>query len=165
MAVFDLRTDSPMFLGGMGGTYAFVRAASANLREKDDPWNTAVAGFSAGALLGLRGEFYFMIREIELSFNANDYANFGLSQPALSPPFSATVLPLPLPWPPSITPRDFSDTRRTRRRMNSSAARSCARLTRPPRSRLSRNSAKDVVRQFPHLCRRSQALPQTERID
>ncbi|KAJ5082843.1 NADH-ubiquinone oxidoreductase [Penicillium argentinense] len=41
-------------LGGMGGTYAFVKAASANLREKEDPWNTALGGFSAGALLGLR---------------------------------------------------------------------------------------------------------------
>ncbi|KAJ5224433.1 uncharacterized protein N7469_007936 [Penicillium citrinum] len=45
-------------LGGMGGTYAFVRAASANLRQVEDPWNTAVAGFSAGALLGLRARTF-----------------------------------------------------------------------------------------------------------
>jgi Tim17/Tim22/Tim23/Pmp24 family len=43
-----------MDLAGVGGTWAFVSTASANLREKKDPYNEAVAGFCAGALLGFR---------------------------------------------------------------------------------------------------------------
>lgn len=43
-------------LAAMGGTYSFVRTASANLREQDDVYNTALGGFFSGALLGLRGE-------------------------------------------------------------------------------------------------------------
>jgi len=38
----------------MGGTYAFVSTASANLRQKNDPYNNALGGFFAGALVGLR---------------------------------------------------------------------------------------------------------------
>jgi hypothetical protein len=38
----------------MGGTYAFVSAASANLRQKNDPYNPGLGGFFAGALVGLR---------------------------------------------------------------------------------------------------------------
>lgn len=38
----------------MGGTYAFVSAASANLREKNDAFNQALGGFAAGTLVGLR---------------------------------------------------------------------------------------------------------------
>ncbi|EWC48003.1 hypothetical protein DRE_02885 [Drechslerella stenobrocha 248] len=37
----------------MGGTYAFLKDASANLREKSDPWNAALGGFFAGALVGI----------------------------------------------------------------------------------------------------------------
>lgn len=40
----------------MGGTYEFVKTASANLREREDPWNTAFGGFFSGAILGLRGQ-------------------------------------------------------------------------------------------------------------
>lgn len=39
---------------GVGGTYAFVRTASANLRQKEDPYNQAIGGFCAGSLLGFR---------------------------------------------------------------------------------------------------------------
>lgn len=39
----------------MGGTYEFVKTASANLRETNDHWNTALGGFFSGAILGLRG--------------------------------------------------------------------------------------------------------------
>lgn len=39
----------------MGGTYEFAKIASANLREKEDPWNTAIGGFFSGSILGLRG--------------------------------------------------------------------------------------------------------------
>ncbi|MCJ1378027.1 hypothetical protein MMC17_001123 [Xylographa soralifera] len=38
----------------MGGTYEFSKLASANLREKDDSWNTAIGGFLAGSVLGMR---------------------------------------------------------------------------------------------------------------
>jgi hypothetical protein len=38
----------------VGGVYGFTRAASANLREKDDSINEAIAGFLGGGLLGLR---------------------------------------------------------------------------------------------------------------
>ncbi|CAL5874449.1 uncharacterized protein PFLUO_LOCUS8745 [Penicillium psychrofluorescens] len=38
----------------MGGTYEFVKTASANLREKEDPYNVALGGFFSGTLLGLR---------------------------------------------------------------------------------------------------------------
>ncbi len=38
----------------MGGTYGFVSAASANLREKKDPLSEATGGFFAGAAAGLR---------------------------------------------------------------------------------------------------------------
>ncbi|PGH26551.1 hypothetical protein AJ80_01680 [Polytolypa hystricis UAMH7299] len=38
----------------MGGTYQFVKTASANLREKDDHWNSALAGIFSGAIIGLR---------------------------------------------------------------------------------------------------------------
>lgn len=38
----------------MGGTYEFAKLASANLREKDDSWNTAIGGFLAGSIMGIR---------------------------------------------------------------------------------------------------------------
>lgn len=38
----------------MGGTYAFVSTASANLRQKNDAYNAGLGGFFAGALVGLR---------------------------------------------------------------------------------------------------------------
>ena len=41
----------------MGGTYEFVKTASANLREKEDYWNVTLGGFFAGSILGLRGLF------------------------------------------------------------------------------------------------------------
>ncbi|WYZ34188.1 hypothetical protein EsH8_I_000464 [Colletotrichum jinshuiense] len=36
-----------------GGAYGFTQSAMANLRQKDDAWNTATAGFVAGSILGL----------------------------------------------------------------------------------------------------------------
>lgn len=39
----------------MGGAYQFTKDASANLREKDDYWNSVIGGFFSGAVLGLRG--------------------------------------------------------------------------------------------------------------
>ncbi|KAB8236114.1 uncharacterized protein BDW43DRAFT_267505 [Aspergillus alliaceus] len=42
----------------MGGTYEFVKTASANLREKEDHWNVALGGFFSGAILGLRARTF-----------------------------------------------------------------------------------------------------------
>lgn len=40
----------------MGGSYAFVQMASANLRQKNDAYNHAIGGFVAGTLPGLMSE-------------------------------------------------------------------------------------------------------------
>jgi len=53
-AELDIETDE--CLAAVGGSYEFTRLASANLREKDDSLNTAIGGFLAGSVLGLRGE-------------------------------------------------------------------------------------------------------------
>ena len=47
----------------MGGTYEFVKYASANLREKDDSYNTAIGGFLAGGILGLKCRILESTRE------------------------------------------------------------------------------------------------------
>ena len=38
----------------VGAAYSFTRAASANLREKDDHWNATIGGFFGGAVGGLK---------------------------------------------------------------------------------------------------------------
>ena len=38
----------------MGGSYEFFKDASANLRQKDDAYNSSIGGFLAGTILGLR---------------------------------------------------------------------------------------------------------------
>ena len=45
----------------MGGTYQFAKIASANLREKDDSWNTAIGGFLAGSLVGMKCLFVLVV--------------------------------------------------------------------------------------------------------
>lgn len=52
----QLNANMCLVPAAMGGTYSFVRTASANLREREDPWNTALGGFFSGAIIGLRGE-------------------------------------------------------------------------------------------------------------
>lgn len=37
----------------MGASYAFASTVSANLRQKNDSWNTAVGGFLGGSMIGL----------------------------------------------------------------------------------------------------------------
>ncbi|KAN0080554.1 hypothetical protein V8E54_003758 [Elaphomyces granulatus] len=50
-----VRTGSTITIfAAMGGTYEFVKTASANLREKEDYWNVTLGGFFAGSILGLR---------------------------------------------------------------------------------------------------------------
>ncbi|ROT35746.1 NADH-ubiquinone oxidoreductase 21.3 kDa subunit [Sodiomyces alkalinus F11] len=36
-----------------GGAYNFTKIASANLRQKNDPWNSALGGFVAGSVIGM----------------------------------------------------------------------------------------------------------------
>ncbi|KAF2814048.1 uncharacterized protein BDZ99DRAFT_436772 [Mytilinidion resinicola] len=38
----------------MGASYAFAKTASANLREKNDSLNSAIGGFFAGSMMGLK---------------------------------------------------------------------------------------------------------------
>ncbi|KAL2829017.1 Tim17/Tim22/Tim23/Pmp24 family-domain-containing protein [Aspergillus cavernicola] len=53
------RTGSTIgVFAAMGGTYEFVKTASANLREKEDHWNVALGGFFSGAILGLRARTF-----------------------------------------------------------------------------------------------------------
>ncbi|OCK86196.1 hypothetical protein K432DRAFT_431163 [Lepidopterella palustris CBS 459.81] len=37
-----------------GGAYQFTKTAAANLREKDDSYNSAIGGFFGGAMIGLK---------------------------------------------------------------------------------------------------------------
>ncbi|KAF7504168.1 hypothetical protein GJ744_002637 [Endocarpon pusillum] len=53
LGVFTRFGGSIGLFAGVGGTYAFISTASANLREKNDPYNQALGGFCAGALLGV----------------------------------------------------------------------------------------------------------------
>lgn len=43
-------------VASMGGVYGFAKTASANLREKNDPYNNALGGFFAGSMVGLRSK-------------------------------------------------------------------------------------------------------------
>ncbi|PVH88051.1 hypothetical protein DL98DRAFT_479188 [Cadophora sp. DSE1049] len=52
--VFTKTGGTIAVFAAVGGTYEFTRFASANLREKDDSLNTALGGFLAGSVLGLR---------------------------------------------------------------------------------------------------------------
>ncbi|MCJ1399294.1 hypothetical protein MMC11_002496 [Xylographa trunciseda] len=60
IAVFGLHSSAlecqelTLLQAAMGGTYEFTKLASANLRETDDSWNTAIGGFLAGSVLGMR---------------------------------------------------------------------------------------------------------------
>jgi hypothetical protein len=59
----SIRAVSPIWgctdvaLAAVGASFQFTKLASANLREKDDSLNAAIAGFLAGGILGLRGMF------------------------------------------------------------------------------------------------------------
>ncbi|KAJ8610422.1 hypothetical protein MRB53_038584 [Persea americana] len=52
LAVFTRTGGTAAAFAAMGASYSFVKNASANLREKDDTWNTTYGGLAAGALLG-----------------------------------------------------------------------------------------------------------------
>ncbi|KAF7845706.1 hypothetical protein BT93_L1079 [Corymbia citriodora subsp. variegata] len=52
--VFTRTGGTIAVFAAMGGAYEFTKTASANLRQKDDTWNAAYAGFASGTMLGLR---------------------------------------------------------------------------------------------------------------
>ncbi|KAE8449970.1 hypothetical protein EG329_007109 [Mollisiaceae sp. DMI_Dod_QoI] len=52
--VFTRTGSTIAVFAAVGGTYEFTRFASANLRERDDTLNTAIGGFLAGSVLGLK---------------------------------------------------------------------------------------------------------------
>ncbi|PWY94375.1 NADH-ubiquinone oxidoreductase 213 kDa subunit [Aspergillus sclerotioniger CBS 115572] len=58
MGVFVRTGGTVGIFAAMGGTYAFVKTASANLREKEDHWNVALGGFFSGSILGLRARTF-----------------------------------------------------------------------------------------------------------
>jgi hypothetical protein len=49
-----------MIAAAVGGVYEFSRIASANLRERNDSYNTAIGGFLAGSILGVRSASTFL---------------------------------------------------------------------------------------------------------
>ncbi|KAH8701873.1 NADH-ubiquinone oxidoreductase 213 kDa subunit [Talaromyces proteolyticus] len=58
LGIFVRSGGTIAIFAAMGGTYSFARIASANLREKEDPWNAALGGFFSGSILGLRARTF-----------------------------------------------------------------------------------------------------------
>ncbi|KAI5226176.1 hypothetical protein E4T40_03190 [Aureobasidium subglaciale] len=54
MGAFTKFGGTTAVYGAMGAAYEFTRCASANLRQRDDAWNSAWGGLAGGAMLGLR---------------------------------------------------------------------------------------------------------------
>ena len=48
------RTGLTARAAAMGGAYMFSKDAAANLRQKDDSYNSAIGGAFAGSMLGLK---------------------------------------------------------------------------------------------------------------
>jgi len=57
IGVFSRFGGTIALFAAMGGTYQFITTATANLREKQDPWNQFLGGFSAGSFIGLRSMY------------------------------------------------------------------------------------------------------------
>ena len=65
----------------VGAAYSFTRAATANLREKDDHWNATIGGFVGGAVGGLKRKFIFYSSiqtslQFEHIFHLNSLVNY-----------------------------------------------------------------------------------------
>lgn len=52
-------------IAGMGAAFSFISAASANLRQKEDPYNHFMGGFAAGMIRGLTSEIDPITRTIK----------------------------------------------------------------------------------------------------
>ncbi|KAI9651676.1 MAG: hypothetical protein M1829_002571 [Trizodia sp. TS-e1964] len=61
--VFTIYGGTIARFAAMGGMYELVKNGSANLREKDDSWNSALGGMFGGAALGMRrgGSFQWVL--------------------------------------------------------------------------------------------------------
>ena len=57
-AIFSKFGGTIALWASLGASYEFTRCASANLREKEDTWNSVFGGFAAGCVGGLRSRFY-----------------------------------------------------------------------------------------------------------
>ncbi|KAL1959885.1 hypothetical protein VTO42DRAFT_1030 [Malbranchea cinnamomea] len=56
--IFTRTGGTIALFASMGGAYEFVKTASANLREKEDHWNSVWGGFAAGSMIGLRARTF-----------------------------------------------------------------------------------------------------------
>ncbi|KAF2239475.1 hypothetical protein EV356DRAFT_528073 [Viridothelium virens] len=54
MGIFTRYGGTIAVFAAMGASYEFVKCASANLREKDDHWNTTLGAFFSGSMVGLK---------------------------------------------------------------------------------------------------------------
>lgn len=118
--------DTRTALGG--GAYGFTQTAMANLREKDDAWNSATAGFFAGSILGLTSTDTCPRRlTLHLDYGNHTYA---APQPRECPSCSASAPASPPGRESSPSPEDASGstgpTDQTRRSLT--ARWPCARL-------------------------------------
>ncbi|KAJ5168058.1 NADH-ubiquinone oxidoreductase [Penicillium canariense] len=74
LGIFIRSGSTITILAAMGGTYEFAKTASANLREKQDPVNTAIGGFFSGAILGLRARTLPAVLGYGVALSAGMYA-------------------------------------------------------------------------------------------
>ena len=51
---WDIERELTARAAAMGGAYMFSKDAAANLRQKDDSYNSAIGGAFAGSMLGLK---------------------------------------------------------------------------------------------------------------
>ncbi|KAK2865221.1 hypothetical protein FQN49_003797 [Arthroderma sp. PD_2] len=56
--IFTRTGGTIALFAAMGGSYEFVKSASANLREREDHWNTVYGGFVAGSLIGFKARTF-----------------------------------------------------------------------------------------------------------
>lgn len=73
------------FFTALGGAYSFAEAMSANVRQRNDSWNTAIGGAAAGVVVGARGE-------CRLRARAQDYGHFHRDRPPAAGKTGASLL-------------------------------------------------------------------------
>ena len=88
------RTALTARAAAMGGAYMFTKDAAANLRKKDDSYNSAIGGAFAGSMLGLKCTWTWISSFIRFSLQI-----LTCDQTALHPQSWATALPSALSLP------------------------------------------------------------------
>ncbi|KAJ5232088.1 Mitochondrial inner membrane translocase subunit Tim17/Tim22/Tim23/peroxisomal protein PMP24 [Penicillium chermesinum] len=85
LGIFTRSGATISVLAAMGGTYEFVKTASANLRETEDSFNTALGGFFSGSILGLRFRTFPAVLKygagLSIAMYAFDYTGGSLFGP------------------------------------------------------------------------------------